>query len=208
MMRKIFASIWFVTFLLLAAQATEIDQAQKAEFAREKAEILEEKAALDGSKAPPTPAQLISKPQAQAVDPAGEEPLDDAITCLSRTIYWEARGSGIAGMKVVANVVMNRVGHKDFPKTVCGVVQQGHEQGACQFSWWCDGRPDDAKDNESYTIAKEITRKALNHQLKDKTNGALYFHHRKVIPDWSKKYIKTAEVEEFIFYKQANSKAK
>ena len=207
-MGKISASIWLVTFFLLAAQATATDQTQKAESAKEKAEVLEEKAAPDGSKVLPAPAQLITKPQVQAVDPSGDEPLDDAITCLSRTIYWEARGIGNAGMEVVANVVMNRVGHEGFPKTVCGVVKQGHEQGACQFSWWCDGRPDDAKEDESYAIAKEITRNALNRQLKDRTNGALYFHHRKVIPDWSKEYIKTVEVEEFIFYKPANSKAR
>jgi spore germination cell wall hydrolase CwlJ-like protein len=29
---------------------------------------------------------------------------------------------------------MNRLGHKGFPNTICGVVKQGHEQGACQFS--------------------------------------------------------------------------
>lgn len=111
-------------------------------------------------------------------------------------------------MEVVANVVMNRVGQEGFPATVCEVVKQGHEQGACQFSWWCDGRPDDAKEDESYAFAKEITRKALNRQLKDRTNGALYFHHRKVAPNWSKEYIKTVEVENFIFYKPASGKAK
>jgi spore germination cell wall hydrolase CwlJ-like protein len=101
--------------------------------------------------------------------------LDDAITCLARSIYWEARGKSDAGMEAIANVVMNRVGHGGFPNTICGVVKQGHEQGACQFSWWCDGRPDDAEEKESYARAKEIARKALNRQLKDRTGGALYF---------------------------------
>ncbi|WP_292926566.1 cell wall hydrolase [Nitrosomonas sp.] len=203
--------IWIVTCLatsLLLGQAVAADQARKAEIAESKAEVLEEKAAPDGSKVPPTPAQLISKPQAQAVDAIGEEPLDGAVTCLARSIYWEARGQGDTGMEAVANVVMNRVGHEGFPNTICGVVKQGHEQGACQFSWWCDGRSDDAKENESYAIAKEIARKALNRQLKDRTGGALYFHHRKVVPGWSKEYAKMAEVGEFIFYKPAGGVAK
>lgn len=206
-MGEILAAIWLATFLL-AGQATAADHAQKAESAKSKAKVLEEKAAPDGSKALPTPAQLITKPQVQAVDPTGEEPLDDAITCLSRTIYWEARGSGTAGMEAVTNVVMNRVGHEGYPNTICGVVKQGHEQGACQFSWWCDGRSDDAEEDESYAIAKEIARKALNRQLKDRTGGALYFHHRRVAPDWSKEYIKTVKVGEFIFYKPAGGKSK
>ena len=87
------------------------------------------------------------KGEAQVVDPVGEEPLDEAITCLARTIYWEA-GRGGCGMESVASVVMNRLGHEGFPNTVCAVVRQGREQGSCQFSWWCDGRSDQAKDDE------------------------------------------------------------
>lgn len=69
-MGKVSATIWLATLFLLAEQATATDQTQKAESAKEKAEVLEEKAASDGSKVPPTPAQLITKPQVQAVDPA------------------------------------------------------------------------------------------------------------------------------------------
>jgi len=127
--------------------------------------------------------------------------LNDAITCLARSIYWEARGEQAASMEAVANVVMNRPGHQGFPDTVCGVVKQGSEQGTCQFSWWCDGRSDDAKDDTSYALAKEIARKALNRQLPDRTGGALYFHQRNVKPDWSKEYLKTERLGKFIFYK-------
>ena len=116
-----------------------------------KAEALEQNAAAAGNKAPPSPSEMINKPEAQAVDPAGAEPLDDAITCLARTIYWEARGEAIADMEAIANVVMNRLGHAGFPKTICNVVRQGREQGSCQFSWWCDGRSDQAKEDEVWT---------------------------------------------------------
>ncbi len=46
----------------------------------------------------------------QAVDPSGKEPMDNAITCLARTIYWETKNSGEMEMQAVANVVMNRLG--------------------------------------------------------------------------------------------------
>ena len=62
-------------------------QAQKAETTKEKAGVLEKNAASEGSKALPSPPEIITKTEAQAVDPVGEEPLKDAITCLSRTIY-------------------------------------------------------------------------------------------------------------------------
>jgi spore germination cell wall hydrolase CwlJ-like protein len=208
-MRQMAAATCFTAFLLAGlASAAEQPQEEKAASAKGKAGVLEEKASAEGSKTLPTPAEIITKPQAQAVDPAGEEPLDDAITCLARSIYWEANRKDFAEMEAVANVVMNRLGHKGFPNTICAVVKQGHEQGACQFSWWCDGRSDDAREDEPYSHAKEIARKALNRQLKDPTDGALYFHNRKVTPNWSKEYIRTVEVGEHLFYKPAGGKAK
>jgi spore germination cell wall hydrolase CwlJ-like protein len=203
--------IWVATCLatiLLVGQATAADQEQKAQSAQSKAGVLEQNSAAKGSKATPTPSEIITKTEAQAVDPVGEEPLEHAITCLSRTIYWEAKGEGAAGMEAIANVVMNRLGHKGFPNTICEVVRQGHEKGACQFSWWCDGRSDDAQEEKSYAIAKEIARKALNRQLTDRTGGALYFHQHKVTPSWSAEYIKTVEIGEHVFYKPHGGTAK
>lgn len=206
-MRQIWIASCLAT-ILLAGQATAVDQAQKAEAAESKAVKLEQNAAAEGSKAPPSPSATITKPEAQAVDPDGKKPLDDAITCLSRTIYWEAKGEGAAGMEAIANVVMNRLRHEGFPNTICEVVRQGRERGACQFSWWCDGRADDAEENKSYALAKEIARKALNRQLTDRTGGALYFHQRKATPKWSTEYIKTVEVGEHVFYKPQGRPAK
>ena len=206
-MRRIWAATCLTAFLLVGL-GNAADQAAKEEAAKGKAEVLEEKASAEGSKTLPTPAEIITKPQAQAVDPAGEEPLDDAITCLARAIYWEANRKDNAEMEAIANVVMNRLGHKGFPNTICGVVKQGHEQGACQFSWWCDGRSDKAREEEPYSHAKEISRKALNRQLKDRSDGALYFHHRNMTPYWSNEYMRTVEVGEHVFYKPAGGKAK
>jgi len=180
----------------------------KAEAAQEKAVELEQKAATEKPKTPAPPTQAITKTEAQAIDPAGTKPLDDPITCLARTIYWEAKGEGNAGMEAIANVVMNRLGHQGFPDSICDVVTQGRERGACQFSWWCDGRADDAEEEKAYARAKDIARKALNREVADRTSGALYFHHRKVTPTWAAKYIKTVEIGEHIFYKPPGGSAK
>jgi spore germination cell wall hydrolase CwlJ-like protein len=181
---------------------------QTADSTEKKAVVLEKNAAAGGSKALPSTSEIIRKTEVQAVDPVGKGALNDAITCLARTVYWEARGEGVASMEAIANVVMNRLGHEGFPNTICEVVMQGREQGACQFSWWCDGRMDDAKEDESYAIAKEIARKALNGQLTERTGGALYFHKRRSTPSWSSKYIRTVEVGKFVFYKPHEGAAK
>jgi spore germination cell wall hydrolase CwlJ-like protein len=194
--------------ILLCGQVLATDQEQKQEVAEEKAQVLEQKAAEKGSEQPVPKSEAITTSEAQAVDPAGAAPLDDAITCFARSIYWESKGVADADMEAVANVVMNRLGHEGFPDTVCAVVKQGSEKHACQFSWWCDGRPDQAKEDDQYALAKEIARKALNKQLTDQTHGALYFHDRTVKPDWAKQYIKTAETRKFLFYKPRGETAR
>jgi spore germination cell wall hydrolase CwlJ-like protein len=124
--------IWVVTCLatiLIVVQACAVDRSQKVEGADKKAGALEQNSAANGSKTPPSRSEIITKTEAQAIDPVGEEPLDNAITCLSRTIYWEAKSEGAASMEAIASVVMNRLGHKGFSNTICGVVKQGHEPG-------------------------------------------------------------------------------
>lgn len=195
---------WVVTcfaIILLCAQAGAGEETQKQAAAEEKAQVLEQKALEKGGDKPVRKSEAITAPEAQAVDPAGAAPLDDAITCLARSIYWEIKGGPATEMEAVASVVMNRLGHDEFPDTVCAVVKQGSEKRACEFSWWCDGRADQVKEDDQYALAKEIARKALNKQLPDRTHGALYFHDKTVKPGWAKKYVRTAETRNFLFYR-------
>lgn len=194
------------TLCLLAALsgpgvAVAQDQPAAAAVAVDKAQVLEQKVAARQAPTPVPKAEAITPAEVQAVDPVGKESVDDAITCLSRTIYWEAKGGEASDMEAVADVVLNRLGHEGFADTVCGVVKQGAQKKNCQFSWWCDGRSDQVQEEDRYTIAKEIARKALNRQLQDRTGGAVFFHDRHVTTGWGKEYVKTAETDKFLFYK-------
>lgn len=132
--------------LLVGFEPADIAPVQVEKSTEGKAEALEQNAASDADNASPSASERIGKPEAHGIDPTGTEPLDDAITCLARAIDWEARGEGAAGMETVANVVMNRLGHEGVPNTACEGAMLGHEQGSCQFSWWCDGRSDGARE--------------------------------------------------------------
>ena len=192
-------SLLFGLALTLLAGPLNAADSAKAAVAEDKAQALEEKVVEEAS--PPKKSETLSPSEVKAVDPAGQSPMDDSITCLARTIYWEAKEADARDMSAVASVVINRLGHDGFPDTICGVVKQGVETKSCQFSWWCDGRSDQVEEKQRYDVAKEIARKALNQQLKDPTRGALYFHDRSVRPDWAKVYRKTAETKLFLFYK-------
>lgn len=211
-MRLIFFSICLITAVfvgpIVAADATAQTPAEPQAVVS-KAQVLEEKAAGKERLAPAVPqSEIITQSEAQAVDPAGVAVVDDAIVCLSRTIYWEAKGGTDADMEGVANVVLNRLGHEGYPDTICGVVKQGMEKKVCQFSWWCDGRSDQVKEDDRYAASKEIARKALNQQLSDRTKGAMFFHDRNARPAWASEYIRTAETGKFMFYKLREGKAK
>ena len=86
-MRKILAVAGIAIFLL-TGQAGAGDQVKKEKAAKSKAKALEKKNLVQPHGPPAPPARSISKSEAQAVDPAGKERMDDAITCLARTIYW------------------------------------------------------------------------------------------------------------------------
>lgn len=77
-----------LSLTLLAGPLTAADS-QKAAVAEDKAQVLEEKVVEDAP--PPKKAETITPTEVQAVDPAGQAPMDDSITCLARTIYWKPR---------------------------------------------------------------------------------------------------------------------
>ena len=59
--------------------------------------------------------------------------------CLALAAMAEA-GAGNADQRAVMQVILNRVRHPAFAKTVCGVVFQGSERPTgCQFTFTCDG---------------------------------------------------------------------
>ena len=131
-------------------------------------------------------------------------------TCLAKNIYFEARSESTAGRIAVAHTVLNRVRDKKFPNTICGVIYQGikNERGfpkrdKCQFSWYCDGKPDIITDTsvwrESFRLANYVT--TGRDYLLDITDGSLFYHASYVSPRWAKYKRKTVQIDTHIFYR-------
>lgn len=137
------------------------------------------------------------------------EPLMPAYTatpaerqCLALTIYYESRAESLEGQQAVAAVVLNRVRDGKFPKNICAVVHEGGGQRhRCQFSWYCDGRSDKPRDGDAWQQALAVADAALDGEIVDPTEGALYFHSTGVKPKWRKKLTKTAAIDNHIFYR-------
>ncbi|MFT4014701.1 MAG: cell wall hydrolase [Paracoccus sp. (in: a-proteobacteria)] len=115
------------------------------------------------------------------------------LQCLSEALYFEARGEGSAGLRAVAEVILNRVDHPRFPKTVCGVVNQSG-----QFTYNKRAR---IREGGTYARVQQIAKAALLGAPRDLTNGATYFHTGGVKPSWSRKFERTTRIGGHIFYR-------
>lgn len=99
---------------------------------------------------------------------------DADVTCMAMAIYHEARGEPDRGQAAVGWVILNRVEHPRYPKSICGVVWDRNPRG-CQFSWVCDGKSDKPRDMNSYTKAREIALRVITHEYPNPVGHSIYF---------------------------------
>ncbi len=132
----------------------------------------------------------------------------EAIICMALNVYHEARNQSLVGQIAVAQVTVNRVNDSRYPDTVCGVVKQSITYSSgdpvknkCQFSWYCDGKSDKPKDEDSYYTALHIARKMLEGNLIDFTEGATHYHATYLRPDWAETKTYITQIDDHIFYR-------
>jgi spore germination cell wall hydrolase CwlJ-like protein len=124
------------------------------------------------------------------------------LECLADAVYYEARGETPSGQAAVAQVVMNRVRHPAFPKSVCGVVFQGAvNRTGCQFSFACDGSMRHARDIGAWGRARRIASRALAGDMTNEVGAATHFHTTNVSPGWGPRLLRVAQVGMHIFYR-------
>ena len=124
------------------------------------------------------------------------------LACLTDAVYYEARGENPAGQAAVAQVVLNRVRHPAFPKSVCGVVFQRAGGGdGCQFSFVCDGSMRHAREPGAWRRAEEIAARALDGSVMASIGNATHFHVVGLDPGWGPRLLRVAQVGLHVFYR-------
>ncbi|MDB5420017.1 MAG: hypothetical protein JWP50_3436 [Phenylobacterium sp.] len=125
-----------------------------------------------------------------------------AVHCLAQAVYFEAAREPLKGQQAVAQVVLNRVRHPAYPKSVCGVVYQGASlPTGCQFTFTCDGalrwRPQAALWDRAVSVAKT----ALAGYVDRDVGSATHYHAAYVAPYWAPTLVKMTQVGQHIFYR-------
>ena len=130
-------------------------------------------------------------------------PLDRtrAVQCLALAAMAEAGPTDI-GQRAVIQVVLNRVRHPAFAKTVCGVVFEGSQRSTgCQFSFTCDGSLARQYSDQSWAAARRRAEEALNGSVFAGVGNATHYHTDWVFPYWSPKLVKLAKIETHLFFR-------
>lgn len=130
------------------------------------------------------------------------DPSDSArdLDCLTAAVYYEARGETKAGQAAVAQVVLNRVRNRAFPKTVCAVVYQGAAFHQCQFSFACDGAAGGRRETGAWARAKSVASRALEGYVMPEVGGATHFHVAALGAIWGGQMVRIAQIGEHVFY--------
>lgn len=122
--------------------------------------------------------------------------------CLAAGVIYEA-GDDAIGERAVAQVILNRLRHPAFPKTVCGVVFEGAERTTgCQFTFSCDGALTRWTPTEAaWRRAREIAGLALSGAVFKPVGYATHYHTDWVVPYWQASLDKIAAVGSHLFFR-------
>ena len=121
--------------------------------------------------------------------------------CLALAGMAEA-GGGDSDQRAVMQVILNRVRHPAFARTVCGVVFEGAQRPTgCQFSFTCDGSLARRYSDAAWRAARDRAEQMLGGATHAPVGNATHFHADYVYPWWSDQLDKVAQVGAHIFFR-------
>lgn len=125
-----------------------------------------------------------------------------ATDCLAATIFYEAGAETVSGQMAVAQVVLNRVRHPAYPKSVCSVVFQGHERSTgCQFSYTCDGSMSRKPSTAAWAGYRTLAQAMLKGMVYRPVGLATHYHTDWVLPYWSARLDKVRVEGSHLFFR-------
>ena len=135
------------------------------------------------------------------------------VECLSEALYFEGRSESEKGQRAIAEVILNRVASKSYPSTICTVVRQakfypsgGIDLHSCQFSYYCDGKPEDYKEGRAFISTHTLSYSIMQSTATNITQGATHYHSNTTNPYWTASLVFTTQIGDHLFYKKGAAK--
>jgi hypothetical protein len=154
-----------------------------------------------------TPAPVSGDPVAPFVLSTDDPMRDRALDCLTAAVYYEAATEPRAGQEAVAQVVLNRLRHPAFPKSVCGVVYDGvGTASTCQFTFACDGSTSRPPIPRLWENARGVAAAALSGHVASEVGSATHYHATSVNPYWRASLVQVGRIGNHLFYSMPGSR--
>lgn len=133
--------------------------------------------------------------------PAASPQYASALKCMTQAIYYEAANESELGKRAVAQVVLNRLRHPEYPNSVCGVVYEGATAPVCQFSFTCDGSLLRQPMARQWAQSRAVAEAALAGSVVPEVGSATHYHADYVLPRWAYSLGKLRQIGTHIFYR-------
>ncbi|WP_443971547.1 cell wall hydrolase [Sphingobium sp. CR28] len=148
------------------------------------------------------PFSTAPNPAAKPFRFAGDLPsLARATDCLAAAMLYEA-GDEPIGERAVGQVVLNRLRHPAFPKTVCEVVFEGSERATgCQFTFTCDGAMARLPAPAAWQRARKLASAMLDGGVFRPVGYSTHYHTDWVVPYWSSSLEKVTAIDTHLFFR-------
>jgi spore germination cell wall hydrolase CwlJ-like protein len=133
-----------------------------------------------------------------------EAPMLPELVCLALAVYHEARSEPLLGQIAVAEVVLNRAASDKYPDNVCDVTTQGGTaRNRCQFSYYCDGKPETPHNKRAWRRAVVVAKLTQNGTITAHLDNAMYYHANYAAPYWRNYMTSVATIGQHVFYASA-----
>ena len=130
---------------------------------------------------------------------------NEDLRILAEAIYFEARDQNHIGQEAIAFVIINRVHDDRFPNTIKKVVYQNrkpYELYKCQFSYFCDGKPENVFNDEAWNDAVSSAMRVYLGLIEDHTYGANHYRNPSISKsNWYLAMTKTVTIGDHTFYR-------
>jgi spore germination cell wall hydrolase CwlJ-like protein len=162
-----------------------------------------------GSVLPPSTSAYT--PRTLEIEPIIIQARTRDLDVMARTVWGEARGEGVLGMRAVAHVIHNRTRDRarrwgTTAEQVCLFFITRNGQQIFQFSCW---NPRDTNRallgavtvrDPQFAAALEICQSVLSGRSNDPTNGATHYHTKQIRPFWASAGVQVADLGNHLFY--------
>ncbi len=171
-------------------EPAEVARLVKAPEVQQEAERLKPQVSTQPTVAPSAPASIQN----------------NAEQYLTRVLFAEAANQSRAAKEAVAQVIMNRVARRGYPKSIIGVITARNAFSSYPGSplWVRSASPDQLPrlDKVAYDECASVASAAINNRLPDRIGDAVLYHDTSIDKPWGEAAQEIGRIGNFIFYRE------